>query len=1463
MHLFTSFICCWYTCLRLLPIMLLVRVRGHPADVGHERRDDAPARARPRKPPTHPIVLVFRPIHALPPHPHPACLAHRRQPRVPAPNAPIMGSVTSPTIRPGSQFLSNSASCVCLVKNDDDARDRPRLAIFASALRKRSRQTTASSSSGDESSSTNEGLSSGDNRYSPEAPAPKCRQRQKRAHVQSLPHDGEESDDQLLKATPACHPRELPVMIGHDVHSEPLEIPNRHEAMPHIYVLKQSHPKNPRPAGQGGRDYLIVMDLNNRRAAADLLRHGFGRAIEREGLSVEGYHAQSEHIFLHNDGSLELAVEDYVWMRDLKGAGKAAEDVCISFAFNIKELGGEYYQCAQDLQQDLIGPLAEAPRAEPQTVRIEDGTRRTGATAFERDHCSHPVGGTTRAIPVSISIEKQQGGMHAPTAGNRYDHTKSLKEQDEGLFVWSDEYSTQLSGELGAEGLHMFGPEHLAQILKERADLMNVPRVGSSKNPGFTQQQTNAAAPSARSEFRIPEDSSESESDADDDEHRKVERLAKRIKDTIKTIKALGGFGGIHIDENDLMAGLSLLLVLSRLYNGIHPGIMALVCLGIHRRLIPFLVFFMCGLHPHAGTVPTFDDSMAVEIPQDNVWLLNIMYMSRYLTGGEGPTALAALSSDKLLKLSREFRDPNLSRENMFKLPGHNTYVRDGLSIITHNSFGNWFVHENLQLVVGQTHQAPKGLKLVVDKSQFLGSFHWVDEDGNSQTATDWLLGPGNGPGGELYPRPPDVPEDAPTPAYGNFPREAAIKRWEAHEKMHLPTIDVAQIAEGISSSNGPLNQMAFFARLAGSAKRGLDPLDVPGTTKPATTNASIDPDRDYIPVQHHVTTVDILLKSMFGLRQLRKTHVEASKTVEKVLKLKTLNIDVASLVQKLQGALTELASSPIGPGSPQAITTMLTVSTKLQEHADMSEVLLKLERQRIMVSVTLAYRWLDELVTPQIEEYADILNNEDAIEWHKPKSNHWLEAICREVRQKLEGKGSFQLRAGGFMTGVANKEVMVKKVMGSPEAQHAALIDSVRYLLCVWLGFGMPMHSTLRYLAARFVAMLMDHVGPDALLLDPVWRAYTEPDTNILGRARSSAQLQDLEVFHHALMHHPIVQPDSEERKELVEFCKDIQKVCEHEKLLPPPAPREPTPPRPENMLTFLRLALHMVPKAGDAAIFPPEGEDDPLRREFFEHMLSNTDHLFPIRRSAHGYRPMLAEGSSPRRQLAHSGRTVQHQHGAMAGFDISLQKISQYPISDCVLKACYGGHAQKRRIPDLEAHAKTCWTTANEPQAAYWLTGDKDEKPPAPVKPYRPYLEVYEVVTGKVHKFPLCGDLGGHLLTADYVDAGVVEPPDVITMARIACKIDAGAVAGLAGLDYFSEAKPLNYQKQNTFISLYQYLDQELTDDEKLRLNWGPICLEHSLCKYVWFVTDPRFVGLWVETYYSRSLKFTPVLK
>ncbi|KAJ7275018.1 hypothetical protein C8J57DRAFT_1313399 [Mycena rebaudengoi] len=71
--------------IRLLPIMLLVRVRGRPADIGHERRDNAPARARPRKPP---VLFVLRRRIPIPP----ALLIGVS----PVPPPPIMGSVTPP-----------------------------------------------------------------------------------------------------------------------------------------------------------------------------------------------------------------------------------------------------------------------------------------------------------------------------------------------------------------------------------------------------------------------------------------------------------------------------------------------------------------------------------------------------------------------------------------------------------------------------------------------------------------------------------------------------------------------------------------------------------------------------------------------------------------------------------------------------------------------------------------------------------------------------------------------------------------------------------------------------------------------------------------------------------------------------------------------------------------------------------------------------------------------------------------------------------------------------------------------------------------------------------------------------------------------------------------------------------------------------------------------------------------------
>ncbi|KAJ7904141.1 hypothetical protein B0H13DRAFT_1881714 [Mycena leptocephala] len=202
-----------------------------------------------------------------------------------------------------------------------------------------------------------------------------------------------------------------------------------------------------------------------------------------------------------------------------------------------------------------------------------------------------------------------------------------------------------------------------------------------------------------------------------------------------------------------------------------------------------------------------------------------------------------------------------------------------------------------------------------------------------------------------------------------------------------------------------------------------------------------------------------------------------------------------------------------------------------------------------------------------------------------------------------------------------------------------------------------------------------------------------------------------------------------------------------------------------------------------------------------------------------------------------------------------------------------CYSRQAQIHHSRQFKQHTCTLWATVNNPVANWWLlrtslpiptpTLHAPRKPAATAKaskvkhmlaklkgkekaadPPFPAAIMYELVhsvtMSKTLNFPMCGELGGHLLAADYCDTGVCSLPDKYTMAQMICKINAGMVVGLQSLDYFYESSVLDYVKQHSFMELYDYLDAVLTADEKHPLNWGPICLKHLLCKYLHFITD-----------------------
>jgi hypothetical protein len=132
------------------------------------------------------------------------------------------------------------------------------------------------------------------------------------------------------------------------------------------------------------------------------------------------------------------------------------------------------------------------------------------------------------------------------------------------------------------------------------------------------------------------------------------------LEAAVNKISELGPFGEIHTDNKDLLAGLSFLLSLSNILlevDGVHPGLMVLATFGIARCLDLFTAFYMCQLHPHTGTAPTFDSNLTPFIVPYHTRLLN-MYMSMYLMGGKGPYVLPALTPQSLLQVSCEFHNP-------------------------------------------------------------------------------------------------------------------------------------------------------------------------------------------------------------------------------------------------------------------------------------------------------------------------------------------------------------------------------------------------------------------------------------------------------------------------------------------------------------------------------------------------------------------------------------------------------------------------------------------------------------------------------------------------------------------------------------------------------------------------------------------------------------------------------------
>lgn len=96
--------------------------------------------------------------------------------------------------------------------------------------------------------------------------------------------------------------------------------------------------------------------------------------------------------------------------------------------------------------------------------------------------------------------------------------------------------------------------------------------------------------------------------------------------------------------------------------------------------------------------------------------------------------------------------------------------------------------------------------------------------------------------------------------------------------------------------------------------------------------------------------------------------------------------------------------------------------------------------------------------------------------------------------------------------------------------------------------------------------------------------------------------------------------------------------------------------------------------------------------------------------------------------------------------------------------------------------------------------------------------------------------------LLIADLCCAKVCEEPNFAQVATAIDIIKSRAHSGLKMLDYLSIsfAPGRNQTSEQAFTEFDNYIEKELTSEEKVNFTWNCITAEHTLCKLSRMSTD-----------------------
>lgn len=443
-------------------------------------------------------------------------------------------------------------------------------------------------------------------------------------------------------------------------------------------------------------------------------------------------------------------------------------------------------------------------------------------------------------------------------------------------------------------------------------------------------------------------------------------------------------------------------------------------------------------------------------------------------------------------------------------------------------------------------------------------------------------------------------------------------------------------------------------------------------------------------------------------------------------------------------------------------------------------------------------------------------------------KSNDWTCRLAQALYKSIQLKEEeFTASCETFLQGIDTMEITVSNTIRHDSHDEILLRVAVhmRAIISGWLGFPAD-DSRLHHARARFIGLVLYYSHPAILYLPSTSRAFRAIQSTFCVNARTNIiDAADMQAFESVLYRHPIRVLRSEERSLLDQIGTLYGCHSSHGELVQ----LSYTGKKGDGLRLLVRFLRHLSPIL-DAG-FTPEFH---LQSKVFH----DQDRLSPFRESAPSRRNITHHANSPFhwnhvqtregffnallfRAVTFAAPCIREDEHAwfptLESFAAFARQHSEEPAYVCNLRAY--GQQNRGRTPDS---APGLWTASDE-----WVNFI-DSKGLIPLE------EMYSFLLNL--RAPQVGPLAAFLLAADYVYAEIVAEPSPKEMGSLIHKLGKGAVSGLQCLGLLPKGKQEFVERDvaDAFVQAHDYVAKELSDEEKDRMGFDTVMLEHTLCKF-----------------------------